>query len=958
MNVRRTVSFLILSLVLLALPIAFRLASFYVGRFPEREVNRPQLDQIEVPTPPAAQYADETVSPGEGVVVVDMAHENRVEMAELNVLAGRLAARGHQLVEWTDGDPEEMLLEASALIVAVPLESYDAEEVAAVQEFVAGGGRVLLIGDPTRYNYLVDEWDWITGVDSDAGYLNSLSAPFGITFVDDYLYNVSDNEGNYRNIRLTDWSEGTLTEGLDSVVFYAAHSLAVADEGALILADEDTWSSATDRAGGLVVAAQTMKGQVLALGDLTFMTEPYHTVHDNNRLIASIADFLTGAERTYDLFDFPLSFGAKVAFVYTNDPELGPAQLQLVDDYERIFEEHDRVLVLADAPDTRADTIFAGIYSQAGPITATLSELGVTLVYTPALETEEAEEADETGASAETEVEGEETAEEAGETEEPEEEGPELEPEGRVLVEGLGNYDMSGIGLVAYRGGDEQKLLVVLAASQEGLANVLGRLPDRDFDDCVQAETITLCPTGVLSEEIEPSWEPLEAEAEEGEPEEGEEEPEGDGEQPEGLAGELVYGDSVSDELEPGEDHLWRFEGTEGDIVTILVETTSPDMDLVLELEDADGTVLTTADDNLSGESEEIRNYELPDTGEYTIRVGDFWDEGGPYTLSLERGTGEEEEISAGVIAFGETVEGTLDENRQALWTFSGEAEQAVTIVLQPDEESDMSLELKDPDGVTLQVSDSGYSGEEERIEGLLPATGDYQIVVREYWGEAGTYTLTLSEGGEGGILGGSGVLVVSADIGTPTGEGLTGASLIYDILSPEYDVTLWTLSLDGEISIEEMEDYKLVIWCSGDYEGGEDFVLFEYLFAGGSLMVTGAYTVFFEGEETALLRDLEVSSVASDLTSGFTRGEVIELTGETEAAVFDSTEDEEGIVPLFLRGPASEQAGDVIAAGLDDELEAVRALVVGFPFYMIPDEVQVQLLANAMAWFQLTPSS
>ncbi len=950
MNVRRTLSFLILFLVLLALPIAFRAASFYVGRFPQREVSRPQLDQIEVPTPPAAQYADETVSPGDGVVVVDMAHENRVEMAELNVLAGRLAARGHQLVEWTDGSLEEALLEASALIVAVPLESYDADEVAAVQEFVASGGRLLLIGDPTRFNYLVDEWGWITGVDSDAGYLNGLSAPFGITFVDDYLYNVSDNEGNFRNIKLSDWGESALTEGLDSVVFYAAHSLGVAHEGALILADEDTWSSATDRAGGLVVAAQTMEGQVLALGDLTFMTEPYHTVHDNNRLIASVADFLTAAKRAYDLFDFPLSFGAKVAFVYTNNPELGPAQLQMVDEYERIFEEHDRVLVLADEPDTRTDTILAGIYSQAGPITTTLSELGVTLVYTPALEVEESQEAEE--------VEETETSEETGaEVEEPAEEvegeEPKGEPEGQVLVEGLGNYDMSGIGLIAYRAGDGRQLLVVLAASQEGLANVLGRLPDRDFDDCVQADTITLCPTGVASEEIEPSWEPREAE-----PDEGEEKPEEDGEPPEGVTGELAYGDSVSDELEPEEDHLWRFEGAEGDVVTVLVETTSTDMDLVLELEDADGTVLTTADDNLSGESEEISNHELPDTGDYFIRVADFWDEGGPYTLSLERGTAEEEEeMIAGVIAIGETVEGTLEEDQQAIWTFSGEAEQAVTIVLQPDEESDLSLELRDADGVTLEVSDSGYSGEEERIEGLLPAAGDYQIVIKEYWGEAGTYTLALSEGGEGGILGGSGVLVVSADTGTPTGEGLTGASLVYDILSPEYDVTLWTLSLDGELSIEDLEDYRLIIWCSGDYEGGENFVLFEYLFAGGSLMVTGAYPVFFEGEETALLRDLEVSSVASDLTDGFAPGEVIELTGETQAAVFDSTEDEEGIVPLFLRGPTSEQAGDVIAAGLDDETEAIRALVVGFPFYMMPEEVQVQVLANAMAWFELAPS-
>ena len=120
------------------------------------------------------------------------------------------------------------------------------------------------------------------------------------------------------------------------------------DEAAVILADEDTWSSSTDRAGGLVVAAQTTGAQVLAIGDLTFMTEPFHTVRDNSRLIANVADFMTGAERTDALPDFPLFFGDKVAFIFTNNPDLGPTKLQLVDEFEELFAENDRVLVLAD----------------------------------------------------------------------------------------------------------------------------------------------------------------------------------------------------------------------------------------------------------------------------------------------------------------------------------------------------------------------------------------------------------------------------------------------------------------------------------------------------------------------------------------------------------------------------------------------------------------------------------
>ncbi len=215
MNARKTLSLVILFLVLLALPVAGRYAHYYAGRPPARpEVARPALDDIEVPTPPAEPYRDEIIRPGDGLVLVDMAHDNQLQMPELSVLAGRLAARGHRLTSWTGGSLEEALLEASAFLVAVPLEFYDEAQVSAVEEFVDHGGRLLLIGDPTRYHLVEDDWGWVSGIDSDAPYLNSLSAPFGITFVDDYLYNVRNNEGSFRNIRLNDWGESDLTAGL------------------------------------------------------------------------------------------------------------------------------------------------------------------------------------------------------------------------------------------------------------------------------------------------------------------------------------------------------------------------------------------------------------------------------------------------------------------------------------------------------------------------------------------------------------------------------------------------------------------------------------------------------------------------------------------------------------------------------------------------------------------------
>jgi hypothetical protein len=947
MKARKALSALVLFLVLLVLPTAYRYVTFYTGPAQDRTVTRPQLDAIQIPTPPAAQYADEEVVAGDGVVLVDMAHENLLQMPELNVLAGRLAARGHQLVSWDGENLKEALRDASAFLVAVPLTAFQEDEVGDVVDFVASGGRLLLLGDPTRYGYQMDEYGWITGIDSDAQSLNSLSAAFGITFVDDYLYNVVDNEGNFRNIKLSDWDESDLTKGVETVVFYAAHSLAVGEQAAAIRADQNTWSSATDRAGGLVVAAAAADSQVLAIGDLTFMTEPYHTVRDNSRLIANVADFLTGAERSYTLADFPLLMGEKVAFIYTNNPEMGPAQLQLVDEFEELLQEADRTLVLAEEPDSRTDTIFAGIYSQADPITDTLTEFGVTLVYTP---TEEIGEGDETTSEEEEEQVEEELDEEAvidsdvdGDQEE--------EANEQVIIDGLGTHDMSGIGLILHKE-TGRHVIVTLAASQQGLFNILHRLAEGDMYDCVQVEAITLCPTGVPDEEVEPSWEAREAPEAEPEPEP---EEESDGELPEGVEGELSYGDSVEGELPAGEEHRWIFQGTEGDLVTIRLEALSSDMDPVLELVDAEDFLLIAVDDTLGGGTEEISNFELSYSGEFTIRVKDFYDEGGSYLLTLEQG--ELVETAGGSIDFGETVEGSLEAGQQAIWTFSGVEDQAVTIILQPDENSDMALELQDADGAVLDLSDEGFSGEEERIEGTLPADGVYQILVEEYWGEESTYELTLLEGGEGGVLGGSGILIVSADTGTATGEGQTSFGVYLDLLAEDYEVTVWTLSDDGEVDPEEMGGYRLVIWTSGDFQGGEDYSLYTYLLEGKPLLLSGSFPVFYEGGESAVLRDIQVSTEESLLTTGFGPGEIIELTSEMETVVFDTTEDDEGVTPMFLRGPASDLAGDMIAVGVkEEEFDVIHALIAGFPLYALPEWAQAQFVSNALSWFGISP--
>jgi hypothetical protein len=223
MKLRKLPSLFVLFVVLAALPIAGRYTHYYTAAPDRSEVVRPPMGEIVVPTPPASQVADRPIRTTGGEVLVDLAHDNQLDVAELNVLAGRLAARGSRLALWSGDDLPGHLKTASALMVVAPLENYSEDEIQTIGDFVESGGRLLLIGDPTRYRYVADPAGSIISTESDVGYLNQLSIEFGLTFVDDYLYNVNENEGSFRNIRLDQWGGSDLTEGLGTVVFYAAH---------------------------------------------------------------------------------------------------------------------------------------------------------------------------------------------------------------------------------------------------------------------------------------------------------------------------------------------------------------------------------------------------------------------------------------------------------------------------------------------------------------------------------------------------------------------------------------------------------------------------------------------------------------------------------------------------------------------------------------------------------------
>ena len=121
--------------------------------------------------------------------------------------------------------------------------------------------------------------------------MNSLSIKFRLIFEPDYLYNMKEHDINYRNIFVTEFKENAITNGLKKIALYTAGSISSAD-GGIAFGDENTFSSLIETRKKLSPIALANESKVLAIYDLTFMTEPHNGILDNNRLISNIANWL------------------------------------------------------------------------------------------------------------------------------------------------------------------------------------------------------------------------------------------------------------------------------------------------------------------------------------------------------------------------------------------------------------------------------------------------------------------------------------------------------------------------------------------------------------------------------------------------------------------------------------------------------------------------------------------
>jgi len=226
-------------------------------------------------------------SGGDGLVLVDESHGNLISYWSLEVLVRELALRNVTtsfVTNW--GSLESKLDSASGVVIAAPTVPYSTEQIDRLKDFVRSGKVLIIIYDPAAEYVEIPDLSWPA---------NSLSLSFGISFSSGYLYDEERSFGFYRNIYVEGFKNHTLTSNLSRVVLFTSTSIYSAN-GGIAWTQNTTSSSVAERPDRYdVISVVDLNGSVVALGDLTFLQEPYCYVEDNYKLIRNLASLIAAS---------------------------------------------------------------------------------------------------------------------------------------------------------------------------------------------------------------------------------------------------------------------------------------------------------------------------------------------------------------------------------------------------------------------------------------------------------------------------------------------------------------------------------------------------------------------------------------------------------------------------------------------------------------------------------------
>ncbi len=211
----------------------------------------------------------------------------------------------------------------------------------------------------------------------------------------------------------------------------------------------------------------------------------------------------------------------------------------------------------------------------------------------------------------------------------------------------------------------------------------------------------------------------------------------------------LVYGDSLEGEITvAGEERQFRFDGTENDLVRIIVDG-KDGMDPIATLLEPNRTEIAANDDLGTSNRDSLIIARLPTTGLQVIRVGAYGESIGRYVVRLEL-LPEDDDADDRILRLGDAWAGTFWAPGDIdTFEFAGTAGQTVRVRVDGAIGVDTKMELFTPDGNFLTSDDDSGHGLDAEIALELPVTGAYRVQASAVGNRIGEYTFSAEELGE-----------------------------------------------------------------------------------------------------------------------------------------------------------------------------------------------------------------
>jgi hypothetical protein len=198
-------------------------------------------------------------------------------------------------------------------------------------------------------------------------------------------------------------------------------------------------------------AALSRDGNVLVLGDITFLSSPYQIVLDNSTLIGNIADYSLGGRQSPTFDNFPYIFTAPELQVYlTSKIQLTADTISAISGLQSSLKMINMsVKLVTEAPQT-GDAIILGTFTPTDDLSKFTDPFNIKF---------------------------DDTSETIG-------------------VKGIGNIGRTGSGLLLFDKNPKGNKLTLLADTQDNLITLLNTVASGSLDGCILQDDIGVCGVG------------------------------------------------------------------------------------------------------------------------------------------------------------------------------------------------------------------------------------------------------------------------------------------------------------------------------------------------------------------------------------------------------------------------------------------------------------------------------